>query len=142
MTRAVVPGRLPQRCIMARVCRVLIVEGEYFLADDLKKALQSEGAEIIGPISELPEAIIQVDQDGLDAAVIDINLHDQAAYPVADKLTEQSIPFVFATGYSQHILPDRFWEVKRFEKPYDVSAIAKHVVELGQPWKSVRQRKP
>jgi len=74
MTRAVVPGKLPQRCIMARVCRVLIVEDEYFLADDLKKALQSEGAEIIGPISELPEAIIQVDQDRFDAAVIDINL--------------------------------------------------------------------
>jgi len=59
---------------MARVCRVLIVEDEYFLADDLKKALQSEGAEIIGPISELPEAIIQIDQDRFDAAVIDINL--------------------------------------------------------------------
>jgi CheY-like chemotaxis protein len=113
-------------------CRVLIVEDEYFLANDLERALRHEGAEIVGPISELPEAIRQVEEDGFDAAIIDINLHGQSACPVADKLAEEHIPFVFATGYNREILPSRFSEVARFEKPYDVSAIAQHVVQLAR----------
>jgi hypothetical protein len=32
-------------------------------------------------------------------AVLDVNLREEAAYPIADKLIEQRIPFVFATGY-------------------------------------------
>jgi CheY-like chemotaxis protein len=113
-------------------CRVLIVEDEYFLANDLERALRLEGAEIVGPISELSEAIRQVEKDGFDAAIVDINLHGQSACPVADKLAQEHIPFVFATGYNREILPSRFSEVARFEKPYDVSAIAKHVVQLGR----------
>ncbi|WP_407123507.1 response regulator [Bradyrhizobium sp. STM 3561] len=115
---------------MSRACRVLIVEDEYFLATDLEEALRSEGAEIVGPICEFSQALAQVNQDGFDAAVIDINLRGQSAYPIADKLIEQRIPFVFATGYNREVLPDRYWEVKRFEKPYDASAIANHIVRL------------
>jgi CheY-like chemotaxis protein len=121
---------------MTRACRVLIVEDEYFLATDLEESLRSEGAEIVGPIYELSQALAQVSEDGFDAAVIDINLRGQSAYPIADKLMEQHIPFVFATGYSQEALPSRFWEVKRFEKPYDAPAIAKHVVRLYRQWQS------
>ena len=123
---------------MTRPCRVLIVEDEYFLATDLEEALRSEGAEIVGPICGLAQALAQVDEDGFDAAVIDINLRGQSAYPIADKLMEQRIPFVFATGYSQEALPDRYWEVKRFEKPYDAPAIAKYIMRLYRQWQSSR----
>ena len=121
---------------MTTACRVLIVEDEYFLATDLEESLRSEGAEIVGPVGELSEALAQVNEDGFDAAVIDINLRGQSVYPIADKLIEKQIPFVFATGYGQEALPSRFWEVKRFEKPYDAPAIAKHVVRLYRQWQS------
>jgi DNA-binding response OmpR family regulator len=75
----------------------LIVEDEYLLATDLEESLRSEGAEIVGPIYELAQALTQVEKDGFDAAVIDINLRGQSAYLIADKLIEQRIPFVFAT---------------------------------------------
>jgi hypothetical protein len=39
---------------MIEACRVLVVEDEYLLAADLELALQSEGAEIVGPICECP----------------------------------------------------------------------------------------
>ncbi|MGY8684066.1 hypothetical protein Q2941_40850 [Bradyrhizobium sp. UFLA05-153] len=52
----------------------MVVEDEYFLAADLAECLQSEGAEIVGPICEFAEALAQVNKDGFDAAVIDINL--------------------------------------------------------------------
>jgi CheY-like chemotaxis protein len=112
----------------------LIVEDEYFLATDLEESLRSEGAEIVGPICELSQALTQIDEDGFDAAVLDIDVRGQSAYAIADKLMEHRIPFVFATGYSEEVLPSRFWEVKRFEKPYDAPVIAKHVVQMYQQW--------
>ena len=119
---------------MTRPCRVLIVEDEYYIATDLEESLRSEGAEIVGPIYELSRALTQIEKDGFDAAVIDINLRGQSAYPIADNLIEQRIPFVFVTGYCQEVIPSRFWEVKRFEKPYVASVIAKHVVQIYQQW--------
>jgi len=47
-------------------CRVLIVEDEYFLANDLAKALSASGAQVVGPIADLEEAVAQVGQGGFD----------------------------------------------------------------------------
>jgi DNA-binding NtrC family response regulator len=113
-----------------RAHRVLIVEDEYYLAADLELALQSEGAEIVGLVGELSEALGEVAKANFDAVVLDINLRDEYAYCLADELKMRHIPFVFATGYAAEAIPQRFSDVKRFEKPYDVARIARHVVQL------------
>lgn len=110
--------------------RVLIVEDEYYLAADLEVALVSQGADVVGPMCELAEAFREVLKGGFEAAIIDINLHGDRAYGIADQLDRQRIPFVFATGYSRDIIPPRFSGVARFEKPYDTAAIARHVLRL------------
>lgn len=46
-------------------CRVLIVEDEYFLAQDLAVALQSRGAKIVALVEELGEALEQLARGGL-----------------------------------------------------------------------------
>ena len=53
-------------------CRILVVEDEYFLANDLEKVLRENGALVIGPIGERAEAMTLIDNDGFDVAVIDI----------------------------------------------------------------------
>jgi CheY-like chemotaxis protein len=82
---------------------VLIVEDEYFLADDIEKALIALGAHVIGPIADLEEAIEQISRGGFDVAVLDINLHGRATYVIADRLEQATIPFMFATGYSAEV---------------------------------------
>jgi DNA-binding NtrC family response regulator len=109
-------------------CRVLVVEDEYFLADDLAKALRSRGAQVVGPIAELAEALSQVRQDGFDFAVIDVNLRDEKAFPIADELARQGIPFAFATGYGPDVIPEQYRNIRRWEKPYDLQEIAGEVV--------------
>jgi DNA-binding NtrC family response regulator len=111
-------------------CRVLIAEDEYFLANDLDKALRAQGAEVIGPIAEVSEAIAQLGHDEFDVAVIDINLRDELAFSIADKLAPRHIPFVFATGYGSEKIPDRFQNIKIWQKPYDVASIVDHVARL------------
>ena len=79
-------------------CRVLIVEDEYFLANDLEKALQAHGAVVVGPFGDFEETRDQVGRDGFDVAILDVNLHDAMAYPIADELMLRDIPFAFYTG--------------------------------------------
>ena len=97
-------------------CRVLVVEDEYFLADDLRSELEAIGANVIGPVGDLGDARACVERDGFDVAVIDINLRGEAAYALADKLARQRIPFLFTTGYGAEVIPPRFENIIRWEK--------------------------
>lgn len=71
-----------------------------------------------------------VDRDGFDVAVIDINLHDELAYPIAEELERQAIPFVFATGYSAGVIPHRYRHITRWEKPYERALIVDGLLPL------------
>jgi DNA-binding response OmpR family regulator len=111
-------------------CRVLIVEDEYFLADDLERALKTRGAKVIGPYSELQAAYRRAARDHFDVANIDINLHDEMAYPIADELSRQGIPFIFCSGYNAAAIPSRFAGVKLWQKPFDAAALVDDIRHL------------
>ena len=110
-------------------CRVLIIEDEFLLGDDLAKALQRLGVHVIGPMPGVSDAA-SVEHDGFDVAVIDINLRGESAYPIADKLMGIGKPFIFTTGYSIESIPDRFADVRRWEKPYQLEKVAADIAEL------------
>lgn len=99
--------------------RILIVEDEYYLADDLARALELQGAEVIGPVGSLDEADALVGQGDFDCAILDINLRGEMAFPVADRLESKGIPFIVASGYNSAAIPDRFLAVPRVEKPFN-----------------------
>jgi CheY-like chemotaxis protein len=113
----------PQPSLSGR--RVLVVEDEFFLADDLAQAVAQLGAEVIGPVPTRKEALALLAAAGkVDLAVLDINLEDEAVFPVADVLVEQGVPFLFATGYDQASIPARYQHVPRWEKPFDPQSLA------------------
>jgi CheY-like chemotaxis protein len=104
--------------------RILVVEDEYFVADDLSRALSRAGMEVVGPVSEAGAALALLDRHGnIDGAVLDINLKGELIYPVADVLSARGVPFVFATGYDRTALPARFDGLPRWEKPFDVQQV-------------------
>lgn len=111
-------------------CTVLVVEDEYFLAQDIADALTAHGAAIVGPIADLDDVLDQVNRDGFDVAVLDIGLHDRSAYVVADHLDRAAIPYMFTTGYSAEVIPHRFGHILRMEKPYDSNRLVQHVAQL------------
>src|SRR3954470_19867533 len=90
--------------------RVLIVEDEYLLAEDLRRYLAGQGIAVIGPMPSVAQALSAIDADGeLHFALLDIKLRDnQLVYPVAERLISRKIPFAFATGFDRSALPDRY----------------------------------
>ena len=105
--------------------RVLVVEDEFYIADEMASALRKLGAEVVGPVPTKDKALaLLASEDTIDAAVLDINLKGQAVYPVADALTERGVPFVFATGYDRAAVPPEYHRVPLWEKPFNPQALA------------------
>jgi len=112
--------------------RILVVEDEYFLADDLVQALTRVGAVVIGPASTAPAALELLEGSALDFGILDINLKGDISFAVADAMAERTLPFVFATGYDEGTIPERHADRPRWQKPFDPEELLKALAELGR----------
>ena len=73
--------------------RILVVEDEYFLADDIGRAFRALGAEIAGPVGHLEDALEILNDGGiLDAAVLDVNIRNEMIFPLARQLRARGVP--------------------------------------------------
>lgn len=103
--------------------RILVVEDEYYMADDLVRALEAAGAVPLGPFGSLHQAEDAVGQDGIHAAVLDLNLHGERTDDLAKRLDDAKVPILIVSGYSQAALPPELNHLKRLEKPVNCRAI-------------------
>ncbi|MHC2618968.1 CheY-like chemotaxis protein [Bradyrhizobium huanghuaihaiense] len=111
--------------------RILVVEDEYFLADDISRALRSAGAEIAGPVGELDDALPIINGGGiLDGAVLDVNIRSEMVFPIAQELRACHVPFVFTTGYDKVSIAPQFHDVVLWEKPIDIAAMVRGLAGL------------
>ena len=104
--------------------RILLVENEYFLADEVRRKLTMLGAVVIGPVADVAGALELIEVSEIDAAVLDVHLGDEFVFPVADMLDELGIPFVFATGYEPAFIPGEYSGYALCEKPTELEKIA------------------
>ncbi|MCC2976735.1 response regulator [Sphingomonas sp. PL-96] len=105
-------------------CRILVVEDEYLLADELALELADEGAVVLGPVSNISRALALLDEEARpDGAILDINLGGEPAFPLADALINRGVPLVFTTGYDARAIPERFAGIPRCEKPISIGRI-------------------
>ena len=101
--------------------RILVVEDEYIMAQDLRYELEDAGAEVLGPVPSVTGALTLLAREAPpDAAILDVNLGGEMVYPLADILRQRGIPFMFATGYDLRALPPEYATVPRCEKPFIV----------------------
>jgi len=121
--------------------RVLIVEDEYFLADDMRSALRALGADIAGPAGDIDDALRILHDGGvIDGAVLDVNIRKQMIYPVARELQARGVPIVFTSGYDKIVLGTEFADIPLWEKPFDQRAMAHGLAGMilrGDPMKQI-----
>lgn len=95
--------------------RILIVEDEFVIAEDLASYFSQLGADVVGPAGSLAEAFALA--TGAELAVLDINLSGEMVFPLAEALLERNVPFVFFTAYAAIGVPPHLRRVERFLKP-------------------------
>jgi len=104
--------------------RVLVVEDEFLLGLSLLEDLAEAGADVVGPVSTLDEALEVVMSDAFDLALLDINIRGEMSFPIADALLARNVPLIFLTGYDADVIPERLRRWPRIGKPYDPRELA------------------
>lgn len=97
--------------------RVLVVEDDYFIADELSRTLHSNGYDVLGPVGGTRSALDLIASERPDYAIVDLNLQGELSIPVADALMAEHVPFVFASGYEPDVVPRRHSGVPFCVKP-------------------------
>jgi two-component sensor histidine kinase/DNA-binding response OmpR family regulator len=104
--------------------RIMIVEDEALVAMILEEQLEELGFSIAITCASVPEAIRAIDDYAPDAAILDVNLAGELVYPVADRLLDRGIPFVFVTGYGRESIDPSYAAIQILEKPVERQVLA------------------
>ena len=97
--------------------RVLILEDEFFLADDLARALRDAGAMPVGPVGTVRQAEKLMARERVDAAILDLNLRGEMASDFVERLAATDLPCLIVSGYASDGVPEAVSGVPRLEKP-------------------------
>jgi CheY-like chemotaxis protein len=110
----------------------LIVEDETIISLEIEQMLEELDCHIVWHAANVPQALKILAEHRPDFALLDVNLGNQKVFPVAKTLIDQSVPFIFSTGYGREGLPLEWagWPVIR--KPYLVSELAAKLFPLLQ----------
>jgi len=111
--------------------RILVVEDEFMLANELETELLDAGAIVLGPAGTIKAAfdLIRSGQE-IDGAILDVSLRGEMSFPVADLLIERGVPFVFTTGYDALVIPSRLEHVMRCVKPIKIAKVIETIGRL------------
>jgi CheY-like chemotaxis protein len=113
--------------------RVLVVEDEMLVALDLAAMLSGLGCVVVGPAPNAAAALKFAQTAPLQGAILDVNLRGQPSFDLADELGRIGVPIIFATGYDESFLPERFRNVPRVVKPIQRATIAETMIAAFVP---------
>jgi CheY-like chemotaxis protein len=103
--------------------RVLIVEDDVMIRMLIEDMLGDLGFAVAAEASKVHEALAAVNDTAFDVAILDVNLSGETTGPVAEALAARGTPFVFATGYGEHGLPDQFRDRPLLKKPFQIESL-------------------
>jgi CheY-like chemotaxis protein len=110
---------------------VLLVEDSLIISLDAEDILVRLGADSVTIHATTQGALDYLEAGTPSIAVLDINLGDRTSFPVADRLLELSIPFIFASGYGEQAsLPMEHRDRQVLQKPYTLENMARALAEL------------
>ncbi len=123
------PQAAPHRMLAGH--HLLLVEDSLIIALDAEDIVGRLGAETVSTAANVEAALDIIDAARPTVAVLDINLGDSNSFPIADKLLELDVPFLFATGYGEQAqLPEDHRGRIVVQKPYTLENLARAIDEL------------
>lgn len=110
--------------------RVLLVEDQSLIAMDVEEMLHELSCADVMTASRVSQALEMITTAAPNLAILDLNLGQETSEAVADELMRRSIPFMFATGYSDGTgVPVRFSGVPTVNKPMSRDSLS-HALSL------------
>jgi CheY-like chemotaxis protein len=107
--------------------RVLVVEDELMIRMLLEGMLTDLGHTVAAEAGAIEEAVILAKEREFDIAILDVNLNGKPITPVVEILIARGVPFVFASGYGQHGVPEPYRASPTLQKPFQVEALAQAI---------------
>ncbi len=111
--------------------RILVVEDEMLIGMLLEDMLGDLGHEVAAVVPRLKDALAAVERETFDLAILDVHLHGESAFPVAEALIARGVPFVFATGYGERGLPETYRGRPVLQKPFAKDDLERVLKTLG-----------
>jgi DNA-binding response OmpR family regulator len=114
------------------MARILLVEDDPLIGLLLSEWLDELGCAPVGPARSAGEALALLD-GGIDAAVLDVSLHDGDSFAVAAALRARGVPFAFASGHGAERIALEFRDAPLIPKPFDYDGVEAVVRGLVAP---------
>jgi CheY-like chemotaxis protein len=112
---------------------VLIVEDETMIRVLLCEMLEELGHAIAGQTARVDEALALVNSPlAFDLAILDVNLDGMTVEPIAAAVERRGLPFVFATGYGESGVPERFRGRPFLDKPFTIADLSDLLQEVAR----------
>ena len=111
---------------------ILIVEDDLLIAMDLERALDEAGCVVVGLVPSVARALAKIDNNQIDAALLDVTLGRELVFAVADRLSNDGVPFVFVTGEPRSV-PERHAMRPVISKPYQPTKVLEALATAMTP---------
>lgn len=103
---------------MEKPARVLVVEDEFIIALDLSETVRDLGYKVEGPFANKDHAMIAIEDEMPDVAILDVMTADGEVFPLADTLTKAGVPIIFHSGHiTESDVAERYPEAQAVSKP-------------------------
>ncbi|HIE5354407.1 TPA: response regulator [Stenotrophomonas maltophilia] len=107
-------------------CNLLLVEDQFDLAALMEQALEDGGDHVTHAYSVF-DALGLLDSQRFDGAVLDVELRDGVVFPVADRLAELKIPYLFVSAVYDQLVPARHRRAPFVAKPFHIEGLQRAV---------------
>ena len=111
-------------------CEILVLEDEVLIAMDIEMTLNHAGYDKIAVCHSLDAAMKQLEDGAPKMALLDFNIgNDTTSLPIAYRLRDAQIPFVFLSGHagSKGVIPSELDDAIRLAKPFQSTELAEVV---------------
>jgi CheY-like chemotaxis protein len=103
---------------------VLVVEDETIVSLLVESMLMDLGCDDVWYASGVEEGLALLDERTPDVAVLDVNLAGEPVYPIAHRLADAGVPFIFATGYGASGIHQDWAGRPVLQKPFQCDMLA------------------
>lgn len=112
---------------------VLVVEDEVIIALDLSETVRDMGFRVEGPYATKGHAMIAIDQDMPDFAILDVMTADGEVFPLADALSDAGVPIIFHSGhFTRKEIAERYPNAQAAEKPCPPAQLVQMMLKANQ----------